>query len=137
MTGLVFDASASLACIVPSQGTQASSQFRDSLTRGLIEPFHFCLEIRRAILRLERNKSVLPGSLDQALQQVDDLVEIFADDELFPIANAFDLARPHRLGMYDAVYLLMGIRVRAPIVSRNGPLIAASHQAGLAVVDLR
>lgn len=133
---LVFDASAALAWIVPSQGTERSHAFRDSKPRGLIAPFHFRLEVRHAILRLERRKSVVVRSLDRALVQVDAFVEIIEDSSLYPIDEAFQLARLHALGAYDAVYLLLALRTGSQLVSRDRALLEAAQRARVATIDL-
>lgn len=134
---IVIDASAALSLLAPSQVTAASGVFAKQQT-ALIAPSVFPIEVRHAILRLERRGALPVGAVDASLEQLEAVVE------LAPIpgeprirAAMLALAREEMPGMYDAAYLHLAMARGAPLASRDGPLLAAARRRGVAIHDVR
>ncbi len=137
MAGIVLDASGALSALVPSQATGASRAFLSALPGGLIAPDLFRLEVRAALIKLEA-RGVLPANHGETglrlLEAVIGFEGSLGDTDLQRIC---DLARRLGLSIYDAVYLDLAQLRDASLASRDGGLIRAAGDQGVAVLDLR
>jgi predicted nucleic acid-binding protein len=82
-------------------------------------------ELRNILLVSERRGRTTEADSDAFLDDLAKLpVVIDAAPEEVPI---FDLARRHRLTFYDAAYLELAIRLRAPLATLDGALATAAR----------
>jgi predicted nucleic acid-binding protein len=134
----VIDASAALAWLVPSQATTASETFRNAAARtDLLAPDAFRLEMRHALVKLERRGLVGPGALDAHLPALESLLTLAPPLGTTDLAGAVALAREERLGLYDALYVQLATARGATLASRDSVLLEAAQRRGAAVEDLR
>lgn len=137
MSGFVLDASAGLALLLRSQATPASVTFAAQLPTPLIAPEIFQLEVRYALLKIERRGQIPAGSLDAALADLEAHIAEFAPHNLHEIAVLMQTARFHQIGLFDALYLELAERRAGFLVSRDKRLLEAARERGLDHIDLR
>lgn len=136
MPGCVLDASAVTAMILPSQGTAAALAFAKSPPTGFLAPSLFRLEVRNAVVRLERRKLVPLASIDANLARLEVAITFApfpTDADLLAIV---DLGRAEQLSLFDASYLNLALRNAAALASRDEVLLAAAKRRGVHVYDL-
>ncbi|OQW56416.1 MAG: hypothetical protein A4S17_13955 [Proteobacteria bacterium HN_bin10] len=134
----VIDASAALAWLVPSQATAASEAFREAAAREtLFAPDAFRMEMRHALIKLERRGLVGGIALDADLPALEDLISLEPPPAASAIARVVALARGEQLGFYDALYLHVAMERGAVLASRDGVLLDAAKRRGAEVRDLR
>ena len=133
----VLDASAALSALVPGQATEAARGFFVHGRTAWRAPALLRLEVRNALVRLERRGLVERGAADASLALLE--VEIdFADaPDAVALARTLDVARGLGLSVYDASYLDLARTNGAALATRDGALLAAAQGAGVAVRDLR
>jgi predicted nucleic acid-binding protein len=135
---VVVDASAVLAWLVPSQSTPAAEAFRGKATEEtLLAPEGFRLEMRHALVKLERRGLVGPAAIDVGLPAVEALLSLTPPPSLSEAASIVALARSEQLGVYDALYLHLAIVRGAALASRDGALLDAAKRRGATLLDLR
>jgi predicted nucleic acid-binding protein len=135
----VIDASAATAWIAPSQATKASDALLSTMasTPGLA-PAIFAMELRNALLKLERRGVLASAQVDRGLTKLGLLVRVAdRNDTQARPEVLLALARAETLSVFDAAYLELAIRERAEVASRDGALLDAAQRRGLAVRDLR
>ncbi|MFZ4071862.1 MAG: type II toxin-antitoxin system VapC family toxin [Caulobacterales bacterium] len=138
MTAVVLDASAALSFLVASQATPASEAFRASAGAiDLIVPSIFSLEMRHALLKLERRAMVGPQALDADLPALERLVTLAPPPSALDFVTLAALARSEGLGLYDATYLALVIDRGCALASRDSVLLEVASRRGLPVCDLR
>ena len=129
---LIIDTSVAIAWCARSQSTamtQAAEEF--VVDYGGMAPAHFQLELVHSLHRLERSRRLQAQVLDAflfgfptyALQY--DLVAV---DHVASLV--LPLARQWGLGLYDAAYLELALRLQLPIATRDKQLAAATIAAG-------
>lgn len=134
----VIDASAALAWLVPSQRTKAAEAFRAVAAReDLYAPDAFRLEMRHALIKLERRGLVGPVALNADLPALESLMSIASPPSATELASLTALAREEQLGFYDALYLHLAMARGAILASRDGVMIETAKRRGAAVEDLR
>lgn len=133
----VLDASAALAFLAPSQSTFAAQTFAASMDEPLIVPDLFFLEVRNALLRLERRGLVESKAWELALEQLETTLIGLPPLDANGRHSVVSLARANAISFFDASYLQAAIEENAALVSRDGPLIGAAQALGLKVLDLR
>ncbi|MEQ1618468.1 MAG: PIN domain-containing protein [Terricaulis sp.] len=137
MTSVVIDASAAIAMIAATQATDAISAFAAAPPGPLLAPTHFNLEVRHAMVRLERRGLLAVGRADADLALLESLIAFAPPPDRATFAEALNLARAEALSVYDAVCLDLALRSAAALASRDGALLAAAQRRGLVVHDLR
>ncbi len=136
---IVIDASAALSFLAPSQTTKSSEGFRNGVaaTEGLAAPFVFRLEMRHALVRLERRLLVSAAALDVELAAFEAVIEIAPASEDGDFARLVSLARIEALGLYDAAYIDLALARGERLASRDAALLGAASRRGVEVHDLR
>ena len=136
---LVVDASAAVGWIAPSQSTAAGEQLLSTLdTAQAIAPAIFAIELRNALLKLERRGAISSSQVDAALARLGLLVSVRdGPGEQVNPDRLLSLARAETLSLFDAVYLDLALREGAALASRDAPLLEAAHRRGIEVRDLR
>ncbi|HEU5479960.1 MAG TPA: type II toxin-antitoxin system VapC family toxin [Candidatus Tumulicola sp.] len=130
---VVLDASATLAWLFDDERDDGAIAMAEAILRdGAIVPALWRLELRNALLAAERR-----GRLTAK-----EVAEILADVRTLPIEAAqalsrssseseLELARTHRLSVYDAAHLELAVRLGVPLMSRDASLNAAAADLGL------
>jgi predicted nucleic acid-binding protein len=137
VTLAVIDASVAVAMIAASQATEAVREFASAAPEHLLAPAHFSLEVRHALLRLERRGVLGGGGADSDLFALESLISFSASPDRATLAETLKLARAETLGMYDAAYLELAMRTSAALASRDKALLEAARRRGVLVHDLR
>lgn len=136
---IVIDASAALSFIAANQKTSASEAFREgaAAAEGLIAPHVFTLEMRHALLKLERRALVGAAALDADLYALESMIEIAAAPSGNELLRLIGVARTEALGLYDAAYLDLALTRGETLASRDRALLDAAGRRGVRVNDLR
>jgi len=136
---LVVDASAAVGWIAPSQSTVAGERLLSTLdTAQAIAPAIFAIELRNALLKLERRGAISSSQVDTALARLGLLVAVQdGPGEAVNPEGLLSLARAEMLSVFDATYLDLALRERAAVASCDAPLMDAARRRGLQVHDLR
>jgi len=135
---LVIDASVALEWL--EAGTQAAPAYALRVMRALpsqtVVPSIFGLEVTNAIVRRER-KGVLGTEDAAAFFLLLGEIGIECDElPMWPPPPAIvDLSRRHGLTPYDASYLELAIRRRAPLATLDEALLRAAALEGVARFD--
>ena len=94
-------------------------------------------EVRHALLKLERRGLVVLSAIDSGVPALEAIMQLDALPDAQTSAEIVALARIERLGLYDAGYLALALRMQLPLAARDGPLLAAAQRRGVQVYDLR
>ena len=131
---IVIDANIALAWLFNEDGSTAQLQpLLDS--SELVAPTLWQLEVTNAILVHERRKTLTHSQALQSLQLVDDLaVELVPDPTARTATALAQVARPHQLTSYDAVYLDLAVRSALALFTRDKNLRAAAGRVGVPLV---
>jgi predicted nucleic acid-binding protein len=138
MNSVVLDASAALSFLVSSQATTSSEVFRAKAgTFDLVAPSVFALEMRHALIKLERRNHVGPQTLDQDLPALETIIRQMPSPTPRQLSFLTVLARAEGLGIYDASYLSVALDQDCALASRDGKLLDAARAQNITVFDLR
>jgi predicted nucleic acid-binding protein len=129
----VLDASVAAAWFFPDEISDYSDGIMANLqTTGALVPAIWPLEMTNVMLVGERNGRLTEAQTAYLLQflcempiRVDDALVI---SRLFSVLN---LARQHRLSIYDASYLELAMRDRLPLATMDRRLREAAERAGV------
>lgn len=136
MTDFVVDASVVASWLLPDeQATAGSPLFDAGLDGELVAPFHFQAEVANAVFRAH-----LRGRLDQhelqairsALGRLDIAIDLDGAGRVW--ADALPLALGFGIGLYDAIYLELALRLSLPLATFDEGLAAAAERAGVQVM---
>ena len=94
-----------------------------------IVPTLFWYEIRNVLVMAERRKRIAPARTTAFLSDLSLLP--FSVDGLPREASVLDLARRRSLSVYDATYLELAQRTKAPLATLNQALITAAKKEGI------
>ena len=127
----VADNSVVVAWFVESQ---SGAQTRALLDRAGAEDVHVpCIwraEFAAALLGLSHNRRLAPARIPAILQAVEGL-DFVHDAGPASAGVLVDLARRYALNAYDACYLELALRLKAPLAARDAPLRNAAARAGV------
>ena len=137
MAAAILDASAALSALVPNQSTDAAKAFFLDLPETLIAPSLFKLEVRAALVKLERRGAIPSGHGDTGLKLLESVMTFGGALSDSAVQSASDLARSSGLSVYDAVYLDLARANGAALATRDSGLIHAASGMGVHVSDLR
>lgn len=135
-SAFVVDASMAIAWVHPGQATAASEAFLRAIDHGtrVHAPSIWRLETANALLALTRRRLLTEAERELALAALEGLqVEFDHEAALHAYGALSDLARKHRLSIYDAAYLELALRTGLPLASKDGPLRTAAKRCGLQV----
>ncbi|HEB77057.1 MAG TPA: PIN domain-containing protein [Methylothermaceae bacterium] len=129
----VLDCSMTMARLFQDEATERTDAVRDSLlTRVAVVPVLWSIEVANVLLVATRKGSI----------RVEDWLRIRADLAMLPIetdgktaeyalTDALPLAQRYGLSAYDAVYLELALRLKAPLATLDRKLAAVCHEAGI------
>jgi predicted nucleic acid-binding protein len=126
----VIDASALAGLVLPDEDGLAIAQMLASAVP--VAPQLIWAEIRNLLLMAERRGRIGAGVVEQALAAIGDLglvLDVGAGSD-----RVMDLARRHRLTVYDALYLELALREALPLASADRALIRAAAAEGVVTV---
>lgn len=128
----VLDASATLAWAFADEHDPVASRAAKLLqtdTEIALVPDIWWYEVRNTLLTSERRGRIAAEEAVRFLRQIDKLriVRIALSDE----QPLFALARQYRMTFYDAAYLALAIRERAPLATLDKQLAAAAFAEGV------
>jgi predicted nucleic acid-binding protein len=129
----VVDASVSIAWVIGDEASPAADAARQRLLHDdAFAPSLWWFEVRNVVLINERSGRLARERADGALTYLrrQSIVLDHAADE----KRLLDLARAHRLTVYDATYLELAQRLAAPLASLDRRLVAAARTIGIATV---
>ncbi|MBI4540167.1 MAG: type II toxin-antitoxin system VapC family toxin [Gemmatimonadetes bacterium] len=130
----VVDASIAVAWVHPAQATPRTRALLQAVHDGAIirAPALWPLETANALLVLARRGKLVEEERRAALSALAGLCAEL-DYEMVPLAfgKLSELARIHRLSVYDAAYLELASRAKLPLACKDGPLSQAAERYGL------
>jgi predicted nucleic acid-binding protein len=127
----VIDASVLLAWLLPDEvDERAEAIVRMLASTSALAPALWPMEIRNAFLVAERRKRLDPATTRDLIAILSTYpVEI---DDGIDLDRATEIARAHRLTIYDAAYLELAVRRRLPLATLDARLAAAGAAEGCA-----
>jgi len=135
LSQVVVDASIALAWCFPDETSDYADGVLVSLEgKTMLVPAVWSLEIANAILVGERRKRLNRPEINQFTVLLESLSLV---QDTRPIVNhvndVLPLARKYGLTAYDAAYLELSIRNRAPLATLDVRLQKAAKQAGIKI----
>jgi predicted nucleic acid-binding protein len=131
--GFVLDASVTASWFLPDENDRDALEAWDrSETEEVWVPLHWWFEVRNTMLMGERRGRISETLTSQSLNRLSVLpitVEPQPDE-----SEVLNLARRHRLTFYDAVYLELARRKKAPLATLDGDLVAAARAERIPLV---
>jgi predicted nucleic acid-binding protein len=129
---LVLDASVVLSWLLPDEQHPRATALRERAAEcDLVVPVVWWFELRNAMLAGERRGRITGAQSDDFLQGVAALpVRV---DAAAREAALMQLARGHRLSIYDATYLELALREQRPLATLDRALAAAAEAEGVAL----
>jgi predicted nucleic acid-binding protein len=134
--GIVIDASVALAWCFPDEASDYAEVVLVALEgQAVLVPAIWSLEITNALLVGERRKRIRQPEVRQFVELLKGL-SIVEDGQPFAdtMSNVLPLAREHDLSAYDAAYLDLAIRRRAPLATLDAALQKAGRAAGIKII---
>ena len=129
----VLEASVTTTWAFDDESDPVADAARDLMaTESATVPSLWWYEVRNALLMGERRGRLRPSNTAYVLEQLSDL-PITIDPGLDE-TTIFRLARRHNLTFYDASYLALALRRRAPLATLDRALIAAARAEGVGLV---
>jgi predicted nucleic acid-binding protein len=131
---LVIDTSVAAAWWFADEVTPATEALLERVVaEGAVAPAVFPAEAANVLLQAERRRRIATALADRLLGILGGLPIEVEPPPRTP-ARALDLARAHRLSVYDAMYLEVAIRRGLPLATLDGDLKRAARAAGVATV---
>lgn len=133
---LVIDSSVTLAWLFEDERTDdTDTLLREVATLGAVVPSLWRLEIANALQSAVRRKRISEAFRDSSLADLAALpITVDADTDAYAWRETLALGARHGLTVYDAAYLELALRLRAPLATLDHELLAAGRAAG---IDLR
>ena len=130
---LVVDSSAICALFFEDEATPASDQLLERLsTGGIWVPALFLWEAANVLLMAERRQRLSHAQRIEALQMLEALqLEIDRSSPAVVWHDVTQLAAQMGLTSYDAAYLELAMRLRAPLATRDRELQRCCATAGV------
>ncbi len=125
---VVLDVSATLSWLIDDErDTLAIAMANAVVTEGAIVPSLWRLELRNALLTAERRGRLTQPEIADLLNDLRDMpIEIAANSAPAGDEAELTLARTHGLSLYDAAYLDLAVRLKAPLMTRDHLLATAA-----------
>ena len=121
---LVIDASALVASVMPDEiGIDLPVLVAEH--EDIVAPWLLWAELRNILIVSERRGRIPVGSVEQITDAIDALGIVL--DTTPAGAVVLDLARRHRLTVYDALYLELALRQGATLASLDQALLVAAR----------
>jgi predicted nucleic acid-binding protein len=130
----VLDNSVAAVWVLPDEGNPVASRALELLEdQGAVTPSLWRFEARNMLVMNERRGRIDASQTAGALRLFASLP--IATDDRCEESELLRLARQHRLTVYDAAYLELALRLRAPLATLDANLIAAAKAEGVVLVQ--
>jgi predicted nucleic acid-binding protein len=132
----VLDCSMTMAWIFPDEATKGSTALRESLLEDYaLVPTVWPLEVANVLLVATRRKRVQESEWPKLLADLAVLpIEVDRETSERALSDGLQVARRYDLSAYDAVYLELALRRKAPIATLDKNLKSACRRAGVDVL---
>ena len=131
----VVDNSVVVGWYFESQATDYTDQVLDRLIgENAHVPGLWVLEFSN-VLRKAKHAGKLDSERAEEIIELVNGLPIAVDYTPANIADNLKLATKYGLSSYDAAYLELAIRLRLPLATKDGALVAAATRAGIAMVE--
>lgn len=130
MADLVLDASALAGWFLPDETGPDLERLAETV-ESFRAPWLIWAEIRNILIVLERRGRLPEGLADEALSAIEALA--IGLDTAPAGAEVLRLARRYGLTVYDALYLELALRLRAPLATLDAALARAARAEGVAL----
>ena len=127
----VLDSSVTLAWCYHDEATVSTDELRDSLVSecDILVP-RLYLEVANALHVGERRKRIAPAETQQFLDFLERLpIGVDGQTERLTWNNSLELARQHKLSVYDAAYLELARRKGIALATLDRPLRDAAAKS--------
>ncbi len=137
MTAFVLDASTALGWMldrpVPARASQARNLIIDGATPVI--PALWRHEVANAIVMAERRGRLTSGQVVTLAADLEDFLQAVEVDPLLVRASVLiETAQRTHLTVYDAAYLELALRRKAPLATLDEKLREAARRDGLALI---
>lgn len=130
---IVVDASAAVSWLL-SEKTASNSLGEIFVTRQIIVPAHWTVEIGHAILKALRRKAVMKQHLIEIGANLELLdIRVEPPMKMSSITPMISFARQHGLTMYDAAYVQLALAQSAELATFDSAMRNAASQLGVAL----
>lgn len=134
MSHLVIDASVAIAAILVEDRTPEARDIVRSAVAGLVVPFLWPLEVGNVLLLGERRGRFSAERRDAHMRYLAAMpVTVDREGQNHAWGATTELARRHRLTLYDAAYLELAVRLRVPLATFDATLARAAGAEGVAL----
>jgi predicted nucleic acid-binding protein len=134
MHRILIDASVTLAWLF-NEADQADKIKSVLDSSDLVAPWLWRLEVTNAVLVRERRKLITDVQAMRFLNLLDELpIDIISEPAERTVINLAELARPHQLSSYDALYLDFARRLPLPLFTRDNNLRDAAKRVGVSLI---
>jgi predicted nucleic acid-binding protein len=134
MKRLVIDGSVAVAWFLEDEASTYARSVRAKMPDAdfVGVPGHWMLEVVNALLAAERRKRIDPAAVNHSIGIMRQLpIRVDAETGNHAGQQTLELARQHKLSIYDAAYLELALRVGAHLASLDKALNAAAKQCGV------
>lgn len=133
---IVIDASVAASWALPDENHPdvAFALERVQSERGVV-PALWWYEIRNILLVSERRRRLSESDTAEFLEALSDLR--ITQDQSAVGSRLLQLARAHKLTIYDAAYLELAKRTASPLATLDSELIRAARAEGVALVQAK
>ncbi len=126
MRFLVIDASVTAAWLLVDEVALEVEVIETLLEQGsVLVPQIWHIEVRSALLNAERRGRITYEKLDDLLRSLR-LIPVTTDTSA-SLDSALNLARKHRLSIYDAIYLELALRTGSDLATQDKGLAKAAQ----------
>jgi predicted nucleic acid-binding protein len=130
---IVVDSSIAACWLMPDEFSEVADQALERISRDeMLVPALFWFELRNVLVISERRKRITWQQVTEGLIRID-AIPYRVDGETSE-TDLFDLARRHKLTVYDAAYLELAVRTRSAIATLDRSLASAAAAEGMAVI---
>lgn len=126
-----------LAWLIDDEHSDQAERIRDELIRvGGLAPSGWPVEVANGLLVAERRRRIHPERSASVLGELRTLpIQVARPPDEAIVDATLAVARYYNLTAYDAAYLELAIRERAPLATLDDRLAAAARQAGIRIVE--
>jgi len=132
----VLDASVAVAwCFEDETNPTADRALAALGTGAALVPLVWPAEVGNALISGERRGRITPRQISESLDLMAGLdIATDIDNVRSRMAVLLELARAHRLSLYDAIYLDLAMRERLPLATVDAALARAAEAVGVTLV---
>lgn len=136
MSGFVLDASTALAwCFKDESSTDADRAQQLLIESTALVPRIWHAEVANGLVAGERRKRIDWPDLERSVALLETLdLRIDQTEIIGRWMVIIQLARAHRLSLYDSIYLDLAMRERLPLATVDAALARAAQAVGIALV---